>query len=124
MRRCSRTCRSRRVRDVRRTSQWSRPQHAFARSGLLTAVSCALTIGRGGSHRSLSGFIAVVVLFLVVAVLVVSVSGEAQQTGSLGRIGFLTPASLSDARIPRFVQDFRQGLREMGYVEGENVVIE
>ncbi|TAJ99071.1 hypothetical protein EPO44_10775, partial [bacterium] len=47
---------------------------------------------------------------------------QAQQPKNVPRIGFLTavsPSSISD----RF-EAFRQGLRELGYVEGKNIVIE
>ena len=46
---------------------------------------------------------------------------EAQQPGKIARIGFL---SLNMAGNPRGTDSFRQGLRELGYVEGRNVVIE
>ncbi len=48
--------------------------------------------------------------------------GEAQQAKKVPRIGFLgtTFSSTSPARI----EAFRQGLRELGYVEGKNIVIE
>jgi putative ABC transport system substrate-binding protein len=49
-------------------------------------------------------------------------SVDAQQTVKIPRIGFLTAASLSSV-APR-VDGFRQGLRELGYVEGKNIVIE
>ena len=45
---------------------------------------------------------------------------EAQQTKKVPRIGFLGGASRDPARI----EAFRQGLRELGYVEGKNIVIE
>ena len=47
---------------------------------------------------------------------------EAQQAAKVPRIGFLTGASLSS----QFARNeaFRQGLRELGYVEGKNIVIE
>jgi putative ABC transport system substrate-binding protein len=47
---------------------------------------------------------------------------EAQQPTKVPRIGFLgaTPPSANAARI----EAFRQGLRELGYVEGKNIVIE
>jgi putative tryptophan/tyrosine transport system substrate-binding protein len=51
-------------------------------------------------------------------------ASTAQQAGSLSRIGFLAPGSPSEPRFPRFLQAFRQGLRELGYVEGQNIVVE
>ncbi len=47
---------------------------------------------------------------------------EAQQPTKIPRIGYLTGVSLS-ADSPR-VEGFRQGLRELGYVEGKNIIIE
>jgi putative ABC transport system substrate-binding protein len=49
-------------------------------------------------------------------------SAQAQQPIKTPRIGFLTPASRS-AVLAR-TDTFRQGLRELGYVEGKNIVIE
>jgi putative ABC transport system substrate-binding protein len=49
---------------------------------------------------------------------------EAQQAASFPHIGFLTSGSLSEPRFPRYVQAFRQGLRELGYVEDQNIAIE
>jgi putative tryptophan/tyrosine transport system substrate-binding protein len=50
------------------------------------------------------------------------VSVEAQQQGKIPRIGFLTGSSLS-SQLSRN-EAFRRGLRDLGYVEGKNVVIE
>jgi putative ABC transport system substrate-binding protein len=47
---------------------------------------------------------------------------EAQQTGKVPQIGFLTGSSLS--ALAARVEAFRQGLRELGYVEGKNIAIE
>jgi putative ABC transport system substrate-binding protein len=47
---------------------------------------------------------------------------EAQQPAKIPRIGYLTASSLS-AQSAR-IEAFRQGLRELGYVEGKNIVIE
>jgi len=47
---------------------------------------------------------------------------EAQQLKKIPRIGYLTVPSFS-ANMAR-VEAFRQGLRELGYIEGKNVVIE
>jgi putative tryptophan/tyrosine transport system substrate-binding protein len=46
---------------------------------------------------------------------------DAQQAAKIPRIGFL---SGSLARGPHLPEAFRQGLRDLGYVEGRNVVIE
>jgi ABC-type uncharacterized transport system substrate-binding protein len=62
-------------------------------------------------------------LFLVAAVLLsVAVTVEAQQAAKIPRIGCLYAGSSSfqAARIDAF----RQGLRELGYVEGKNIIIE
>ena len=45
-----------------------------------------------------------------------------QQAGKVPRIGFLRVTSPSD-RPPLF-DAFRQGLRELGWVEGQNIVID
>jgi putative ABC transport system substrate-binding protein len=47
---------------------------------------------------------------------------EAQQPGKVPRIGYLTGARLS--AIANRTEAFRQGLGELGYVEGKNIVIE
>ncbi len=47
---------------------------------------------------------------------------RAQQPTKIPRIGYLAGASLS--AIPARIEAFRQGLRELGYVEGKNIVIE
>jgi putative tryptophan/tyrosine transport system substrate-binding protein len=49
-------------------------------------------------------------------------TADAQQPKKVPRIGYLTAASAS-AMVPR-ANAFRQGLRELGYVEGKNIVIE
>ncbi|MGZ8425939.1 MAG: ABC transporter substrate-binding protein [Candidatus Binatia bacterium] len=47
---------------------------------------------------------------------------EAQQAGKIPRIGYLNATSASTS--PARVEAFRQGLRELGYLEGKNIVIE
>jgi putative tryptophan/tyrosine transport system substrate-binding protein len=49
-------------------------------------------------------------------------SALAQQRAKIPRIGFLTAGSLSAISVR--VEAFRQGLRQLGYVEGKNIVIE
>jgi putative ABC transport system substrate-binding protein len=50
-------------------------------------------------------------------------SASAQQPAKIPRIGFLTNSSSKTVDNPRH-DAFRQGLRELGYVEGKNIVIE
>ena len=61
--------------------------------------------------------------WLLATVLLTAASlAEAQQPQKIPRLGYLTPASAS-ANAAR-IEAFRQGLRELGYVEGKNIVIE
>jgi len=53
---------------------------------------------------------------------VLHVSTGAQQPKKVPRIGFLAALSLS--AVSARIEAFRQGLRELGYVEGKNIVIE
>jgi putative ABC transport system substrate-binding protein len=54
--------------------------------------------------------------------LAVAVIAEAQQPTKVPRIGFLS--AVSPSTISARVEAFRQGLRELGYVEGKNIFIE
>src|SRR5437016_12401615 len=47
-------------------------------------------------------------------------AAEAQRAGKVPRIGFLRSGPPPQA----FVEGFQQGLRELGYVEGQNIIIE
>ena len=49
-------------------------------------------------------------------------SAEAQQPKNVPRIGFLS--AVSPSTISARLDAFRQGLRELGYVQGKNIVIE
>jgi ABC-type uncharacterized transport system substrate-binding protein len=53
--------------------------------------------------------------------LTLSVPAVAQQQKKFARIGVLSPGSPGPSPL---VDAFRQGLRELGYVEGQNIVIE
>jgi hypothetical protein len=61
---------------------------------------------------------------LALGTLSAPLAADAQQAANIPRIGFLSPSSLSDPRTPRLLEVFRQGLRELGYAEGQNIAIE
>jgi putative tryptophan/tyrosine transport system substrate-binding protein len=69
------------------------------------------------SRRSFVGAVAATMLVLPQA-------GIAQQTGRVYRIGFLGLASASASVTLRRIEAFRTGLRALGYVEGNNVIID
>jgi len=61
-------------------------------------------------------------ILVVVVLLAAVVIAEAQQPKKVPRIGYLTGVSPSTNSARH--EAFRQGLRELGYVEGKNIVIE
>ncbi len=63
------------------------------------------------------------VVTFVLGLLVGPLPAEAQQAGKVYRVGFLDYRLRSTTTDPRHVA-FRQGLRKLGYVEGQNLVIE
>jgi putative ABC transport system substrate-binding protein len=61
---------------------------------------------------------------LALAVLVAPLAAHAQPVGKVPRIGYLSPGFATDPMRERFLEAFRQGMRELGYVEGQNIAIE
>ena len=61
-------------------------------------------------------------LALCALLFALGVSAQAQQPAKVPRIGYLTNESLS--ALSARTEAFRQGLRELGYLEGKNIVIE
>ncbi|MCZ6449873.1 MAG: ABC transporter substrate-binding protein [Deltaproteobacteria bacterium] len=62
------------------------------------------------------------IVTLAVGVLAAPLPTEAQQAGKIHRIGFLSTGIA--ARDKSLLAAFKQGLKELGYVEGKNIVIE
>src|SRR6266702_2943708 len=54
-------------------------------------------------------------------IVVAPFAAEAQQAAKIARIGWLT---VNQAANPHLKEAFLQGLRDLGYVEGRNLVIE
>ena len=67
-------------------------------------------------NRKLAGIIA-----LVVTIVLSGVVAEAQQPERIPRIGYLPSAG---APIPRQFKALQDGLRDLGYVDGKNILIE
>lgn len=84
------------------TSRFAVEEPALARSRLLTM------------H--------VAFLVFVLALLAPAASGRAQRLETIPRIGYLSTSSLEADKS--WVLAFRQRLRELGYVEGESIIIE
>ncbi len=57
------------------------------------------------------------------AVLAWPPAARGQQVGNVPRIGYLSPGSGSPGPVA-YYDEFQRGLRELGYVEGRNIVIE
>ena len=65
---------------------------------------------------------AVPLILIAVVLLAVGVIAEAQQPKKIAKIGYLLPST--PAAAAHLLEAFRQGLRELGYVEGKTLVLE
>jgi len=61
-----------------------------------------------------------VVVMLALVILTAPLRAETQPAGKVPRIGFLRAGPLTQD----FLQGFQQGLRDHGYIEGQNIIIE
>src|SRR5262245_12873626 len=66
----------------------------------------------------------IVFLALIALLFALRSSALAQQPAKVPRIGYLSGASFSSSSMSARIESFRQGLRELGYMEGKNIVIE
>jgi putative ABC transport system substrate-binding protein len=64
------------------------------------------------------------IVTLTLSLLAVPLAAEAQQSGTAPRIGMLLPFGTSSPVPPPRLVAFQQGLRELGYVEGQNIAVE
>jgi putative tryptophan/tyrosine transport system substrate-binding protein len=82
-------------------------------SGTERAQPCAREAEGEMNKRKLGSFV------LCTVVLALWLPAEAQQPAKIPRIGYQSAGSSGERQ-----EAFRQGLRELGYVEGQNIVIE
>jgi putative tryptophan/tyrosine transport system substrate-binding protein len=64
------------------------------------------------------------VLALILVLVVAPPAAEAQRVGKVPRIGLVSTLSTELPQVRELSDALRQGLRELGYVEGQNIVIE
>jgi putative tryptophan/tyrosine transport system substrate-binding protein len=65
----------------------------------------------------------VICLALTAILLALNFPAKAQQRGKVPRIGYLSGRGDSSTSDP-LVEAFRQGLRDLGYIEGKNILVE
>jgi putative tryptophan/tyrosine transport system substrate-binding protein len=61
---------------------------------------------------------------LTLGILLAPLVTEAQPRMKIPQVGFLRHGRQADAALQRRLDEFRQGLRELGYIEGQNLVLE
>jgi putative ABC transport system substrate-binding protein len=66
----------------------------------------------------------IIICLLTTALLATAPLVQAQQSGKIARIGVIRPEKPDDAGAQRLIDAFRQGLRTLGYVEGQNIAFE
>jgi len=64
------------------------------------------------------------IVALALGMLAAPLAADAQQPVKVPRVGYLSASSPFDPARQRRLGAFRQGLRELGYVEGQNIAIE
>ena len=69
-------------------------------------------------------FIAVLIALLSSTVLAAPLAAEAQQPAKVFRLGLLGTVPLTEPGASRIWDGFLEGLWQLGYVEGQNIVIE
>jgi putative ABC transport system substrate-binding protein len=69
--------------------------------------------------------LSIIRLALSALLLALSFPAEAQQSSKIPRVGFLLQRASPTPTTPEpFADAFRQGLRDLGYIEGKNILVE
>src|SRR5215468_11444435 len=76
----------------------------------------------GGRSTQMIAKAFIIIGVFTISVLITPSASQAQHTGHVPRVGYLGTSSAS--LEPELVKAFQEGLRERGYVEGQNIVIE
>ena len=79
-------------------------------------------VWRHATSMHATALIAGLILLLALVVFVVPLAAETQQAGKVPRVGFLS--FLSASVMVQREASFRQGMRELGWIDGQNIVIE
>ena len=66
--------------------------------------------------------IAILAVLVTIAILTIPLCSDGQESGRVARVGVLGPRTRTDGAP--FADAFRQGLRDLGWVEGKSIVIE
>ncbi len=85
-------------------------------------LTCPATRLRLPSMRWWVGRSRSVVVLGFLVILAAPLATDAQPPPKIPRIGYLGPTSSSAGA--RLLESFRQGLRELGYVEGQNIFVD
>ena len=70
-------------------------------------------------NRKLVGIVAIVTTIAICGVV-----AQAQQPAKVPRIGFVSVSLAIPTLRGYYVEAFRRGLRDLGYVEGKNILVE
>src|SRR5258706_10272239 len=93
-------------------------EKAWMRCSRLRSDNRESKSGFADQNRKWAGLFAIVVVLTVCGA-----RAEAQQTSKVPRIGFVSTSGVPNAP-GRLVEAFRQGLRDLGYIEGQNILVE
>jgi hypothetical protein len=102
--------------------QQDNPSHATFCLAYGTPVAEAPSQARRCADLTAAGAILAFLTGMTGGLLVVPLAAEGQQAETVPRIGWLDGPTRESAEP--FVREFQRGLKDLGWVEGQNIVIE